>query len=65
MTVAPAAENHGDSEIWPDTYDKVYNTSIPAWTHSQNLLAAAKALTSKISSNGTSLKWSRRPSQSA
>ena len=39
--------------------DMLY-TSIP--THSQNLLAAAGAPTLKISSHGTSLKLSRRPS---
>ena len=31
-------------------------TSIPTWTHSQNSLAAAEALSLKISSYGTSLK---------
>ena len=52
------------SEFWPDTYNKEY-TSIPTWTHSQNSLAAIKAVSSKISSHGTSLKWSGRPFQSA
>ena len=40
-------------------------TSVPTWTHSQNSLAAAEARSLKISSHGTSLKWPRRPSQSA
>ena len=39
--------------------------SIPTWTHPQNWLAAAEALTLKMSSHGKSLKWSQRPSQSA
>ena len=38
-------------------------TSIPTWSHSQNSLATAEALSLKISYHGTSLKWSRRPSQ--
>ena len=36
--------------------------SVPTWIHSQNSLAAAGAPTLKISSHGTSLKWSRNPS---
>ena len=40
-------------------------TSIPTWTHPQNSLAVAEALRLKISSHGTSLKWSQKPSQSA
>ena len=40
-------------------------TSIPTWTYSQNLLAAAETLTLKILSNGTFVKWSWRPSQPA
>ena len=45
-------------------YHWIY-ASIPTWTHSQNLLAAAEAPSwTSISSHGTSLKWSRRPSQS-
>ena len=35
-------------------------TSIPTWTHSQNSLAAAKALSLKISSHRISIKWSQR-----
>ena len=38
--------------------------TIPTLTHSQNSLAA-EALSLKISSHGTSLKWSWRPSQPA
>ena len=34
-------------------------------SHSQKSLAVAELLSLKISSNGTSLKWSQRPSQSA
>ena len=65
MAAAQAAENHGDE--WGLTWYlrwAIY-TSIPTWNHSQNSLAAAEALSLKISSHGTSLKWSRRPSQSA
>ena len=52
-------------KAWPDTYDKGYiYISIPMWTHSQNL-PAAEALSLKIFSHGTSLKWSQRLSQSA
>ena len=40
-------------------------TSIPTWTHSQNSLAAAEELSLKISSHGTSPKWSKRPSKPA
>ena len=43
---------------------EVWLISIPTRTHLQNSLAAAEALTLKISSHGTSLKWSRKPSQS-
>ena len=38
---------------------------ILTWTHSQNLRAAAEAWSLKISSHGTSLKWSQKLSQSA
>ena len=38
----------------------VYYISVPTWTHSQNLLAAAETLSLKASSHGTSLKWPRR-----
>ena len=56
---AQAAKNHG-REYFP----RGIYTSIPTWTHSQNSLAA-EALNLKISSHWISLKWSRRPSQSA
>ena len=59
------AENHEDE--WSLTWclrSRIY-TSIQTWTHSQNSLAAAEAVSLEISSNGTSLKWSRRPYQSA
>ena len=53
MVVAQAAENHGDEWglnkyfLW-----KIY-TSIPTWTESKNSLAAAEALSLKITSHGT------------
>ena len=49
------------SEVWLDTYDEGY-ISIPTWTHSLKSLAAVEALSLKISSYRTCLKWSRRPS---
>ena len=65
MAAAQASENHEDE--WSLTWYLRWGiyTSIPTWTHSQNSLAAAEALSLKISSHGTSLKWSRRPSQLA
>ena len=65
MATAQAAENYGDERglTWYLRWG-IY-TSIPTWTNSQNLLAAAEGLSLKISSHGTSLKWPRRPSQSA
>ena len=65
MVAAQVAENHEDE--WGLTWYFLWGiyTSIPTWNHSQNSLAAAEALSLKISSNGISLKWSRRPSQSA
>ena len=65
IAAAQAAENHGDE--WDLTWYFVCSiyTSIPTWIHSQNSLAAAEAQSLKISSHGTSLKWSWRPSQSA
>ena len=51
VAAAQEAKNHGNE--WGLTW------------YSQNSLAAAEALSLKISSHGTSLKWSRRPSQSA
>ena len=58
MAEANAAENHGDE--WSLTWHLRWGiyTSIPTCTHSQNSLAVAKALSLKISSHGTSLKWS-------
>ena len=57
MVATQAAENHGDE--WCLTWYFLWGryTWIPTWTHSQNLLAAAKALSLKISYHGTSLKW--------
>ena len=65
MAAAQGAENHGDE--WGLTWYFLWEiyTSVPTWTHSQNSLAAAEAPSLKISSHGTSLKWSWRPSQSA
>ena len=59
MAAAQAAENHGDE--WGLTWYFLWGiyTSIPTWNHSQNSLAAAEALSLKISSHGTSLKWSQ------
>ena len=64
MAAPQAAENHGDGWV---LRDEVWGTyiSIPTWAHPQNSLAAAEALSLKISSHGTSLKWSQRPSPSA
>ena len=58
MKAAQAAEKHGDEWglIWYFLW-RIY-TSIPTWTHSQNSLAA-EALSLKISSHGTSLKYLR------
>ena len=57
MAAAQAAENHGDQWglIWYLRWG-IY-TSIPTWNHSQNSLAAAEALSLKISCHGISLKW--------
>ena len=65
MAAAQAAEDLGDE--WGLAWYLRWGiyTSIPTWTHSKNSLAAAEALNLKISSHGTSLKWSRRTSQSA
>ena len=48
MAAAQAAENHGDE--WGLTWYFLWSiyTSIPTWTHSQNSLAAAEALSSRI-----------------
>ena len=55
---------YGSSASWDDwglTWHFLCGifTSIPTWTLSQNSLAAAEASSLKISSRGTSLKWSR------
>ena len=65
MAAAQAAENHRDE--WDLTWYFRWGIypSIPTWTNSRKWLAAAEAQTLKISSHGTSLKWSRGPSQSA
>ena len=62
MTAAQAAMEM--SEDGPDIFNEGY-ISIPTWTHSQNLLTAAEALSLKISSPGLSLKWSITSFQSA
>ena len=61
---AQAAKNHGDE--WGLTWYLRWGiyTSILTRTYSQNSLAA-EAVCLKISSHGTSLKWSGRPYQSA
>ena len=65
MTVAKAAENHGDE--WGLMWYLRWGIYIltPTWTQSQNSLGAAEASSLKVSSHGTSLKWSERPSQLA
>ena len=65
MAAAKAAENHGDERglTWYFRWGKY--TLIPTWTHSQYSLASTEALSLKLSSHGTILKWSRRLSQSA
>ena len=62
MAAVQAFGNHGDE--WGLTWYLRWGiyASIPTWTHSQNLSAAAEALSLKISSHGTSIKWSWRPS---
>ena len=63
MAAAQTAENHGDE--WDSTWYLQWGiyTLILIWTHSQNSLAATEVLGLKIWPNGTSLKWSQRPSQ--
>ena len=67
MATAQAAENHKDE--WGLTCYLRWGiyTSIPTKTHSQKSLAAAaaEALGLKISSHGTSFKWSWRLSHEA
>ena len=66
------------NEVWSDIYDEGYiyiyiyiyiytyiYISILTWTHSQNSVPAVEAPSWKISSHEISLKWSRRPLQSA
>ena len=64
MAAVQAAENNGDE--WGLTRYLQWEIciSIPAWTHSQNSMAPAEALSLEISSHETSLKWLQRPSQS-
>ena len=64
MAAVQVAENQGD--VWDLTWYLRWTiyTSIATWTHSENLLAAAEALSLKISSHGTSLKLSRVQPQS-
>ena len=52
MAAAQGAENNGDE--WGLTWYFRWGmyTSIPTWTHTQNSLGAAKALSLKISSHG-------------
>ena len=51
-------------EAWPNIYNERYiHQCQPERTH--NSLAAAETLNLKMSSYGTSLKWSRRSFQSA
>ena len=65
MAAAQAAENHGNE--WGLSWCLRWGiyTSIPTWAYSRNSLVAAEALNLKISSHGTSDKWSWRLSQSA
>ena len=60
MVAAQAAENHGRERGLTWYLQLGIYTSIPAWIHSQNSLAAAETLSLKISSHRTSLKWSWR-----
>ena len=59
VAAAQAAKNYRDE--WDLTWYLwwVIYTSIPTWTHSQNSLVAAETLSLKLSSHGTSPKWSR------
>ena len=65
MAAAQGAENHGDE--WGLTWYLRWGiyTSIPTLNHSQISLAATKAVNLNTTSNGTSLRWSQRQSQSA
>ena len=64
MAAAQAAENHGDQWGLTRYFRWEIYTSIPIWTHPQSSRAAAELLSFKISSHGTSLKWSQKASQS-
>ena len=64
MAAAQAAENHGDEWGLAWYFLRGIYRSIPTWTHTQKLLAAAEAPSLKIPSHGTSHKCSWRPSQS-
>ena len=60
-----SAENYGDERSLTWYLWWVIYTSISTWTHSQSSLAVVQALNLKISFDRTSLKWWRRPCQSA
>ena len=55
MAAAQASENHGDK--WGLTWCFLWGiyASVPTWTHLQNSLVAAEALSIKIRFHGTSL----------
>ena len=65
MEAGQAAGDHGDE--WGLTWYFLWGiyALTPTWNHSRNSLAAAETLSLKIYFHGTSLKWSRRSSQSA
>ena len=62
MAAVQAAENHGHDWglIWYLLWG-IY-TPITTWTHSQNPLTAAEALSLGIFLHRTTLKWSQIPS---
>ena len=64
MAVAQAAENQDERGLTWYLQWGIY-TSILTWNHSQNSPPAAEAVSLKISSDETSLKWSQRLSTSA
>ena len=61
MAAAQIAENHGD--VWGLTWYLPWElyTSIASWAHSQKSLTTVKEPSLRISSHGSSLKWSLRP----
>ena len=65
MAAVQAAENKGDE--WDISWYLRWgmDTSIPTWTHSQNLKTATEALSLKVPFHGKSFRWSRRSSQLA